>query len=169
LCSHIFLVLWDHVLGVCLHLKVEFCSCARGLQWSGTFHFHWWTAASIKLTLLFSTFHHSVYASKELPFFRIIKIISLFFSWQILKCRIRNLNAETGPSNPKMDPVFSDFSGTRYSPNNLIPWFFTCPQTSRLAKGKKRTTQTTRTIDLATPNNVIKCVAGLQISFVFAF
>jgi len=27
----------------CLHLKIEFCSCARGRQWCGIFHYHWWT------------------------------------------------------------------------------------------------------------------------------
>jgi len=53
LCSHIFLVLRDHRLYVCLHLKMEFRSCARGRQWCGIFHYHWWTA-SIKPRLLFS-------------------------------------------------------------------------------------------------------------------
>ena len=33
-------------------MKVEFCSCARGCQWCGIFHYHWWTA-SIKPSLLF--------------------------------------------------------------------------------------------------------------------
>jgi len=37
----------------CLHLKMEFCSCARGRQWCGIIHYHWWTA-SIKPRLLFS-------------------------------------------------------------------------------------------------------------------
>jgi len=37
----------------CLHLKIEFCSCARGRQWCGIIHYHWWTA-SIKPRLLFS-------------------------------------------------------------------------------------------------------------------
>jgi len=37
----------------CLHLKMEFCSCARGRQWCGIIHYHWWTA-SIRPRLLFS-------------------------------------------------------------------------------------------------------------------
>ena len=37
----------------CLHLKTEFCSCARGRQWCGIIHYYWWTA-SIKPRLLFS-------------------------------------------------------------------------------------------------------------------
>jgi len=37
----------------CLHLKMEFCSCARGRQWCGIIHCRWWTA-SIKPRLLFS-------------------------------------------------------------------------------------------------------------------
>ena len=52
LCSYIFLVPRDHWLYVCLHLKIEFCSCDRGRQWCGIFHYHWWTA-SIKPRLLF--------------------------------------------------------------------------------------------------------------------
>jgi len=34
-------------------VKMEFCSCARGRQWCGIIHYHWWTA-SIKPRLLFS-------------------------------------------------------------------------------------------------------------------
>jgi len=37
----------------CLHLKMEFCSCARGREWCGIIHYYWWTA-SIKPRLLFS-------------------------------------------------------------------------------------------------------------------
>jgi len=37
----------------CLHLKIEYCSCARGRQWCGIIHYYWWTA-SIKTRLLFS-------------------------------------------------------------------------------------------------------------------
>jgi len=48
----------------CLHLKIEFRSCARGRPWCGIFHFHWWTA-SIKPRLLFS---HSGLVSWGLPF-----------------------------------------------------------------------------------------------------
>jgi len=29
----------------CLHLKMESCSCARGRQWCGIIHYHWWTAS----------------------------------------------------------------------------------------------------------------------------
>jgi len=36
----------------CLHLKIEFRSCARRRQWCGIFYYHWWTA-SIKPRLLF--------------------------------------------------------------------------------------------------------------------
>ena len=36
----------------CSHLKMEFCSCARGRQWCGIIQYHWWTA-SIKPRLLF--------------------------------------------------------------------------------------------------------------------
>jgi len=43
----------------CLHLKIEFRSCARGRQWWDIFHYQWW-AASIKPTLLF---FHAGYAS----------------------------------------------------------------------------------------------------------
>jgi len=64
MCSHIFLVLRDHWLYVCLHLKMEFRSCARGRQWCGIFHYHWWTA-SIKPRLLFS---HSGLVSWGLSF-----------------------------------------------------------------------------------------------------
>jgi len=64
LCSHIFLVLGDHWLYVCLHLKMEFLSCIRGRQWCDIFHYHWWTA-SIKPRLLFS---HSGLVSWGLPF-----------------------------------------------------------------------------------------------------
>ena len=48
----------------CLPLKMEFRSCARGRQWCGIFHYHWWTA-SIKPRLLFS---HSGLVSWGLPF-----------------------------------------------------------------------------------------------------
>jgi len=41
---------------------MEFCSCARGRQWCGIIHYHWWTA-SIKPRLLFS---RAGYASWEL-------------------------------------------------------------------------------------------------------
>ena len=37
----------------CLHLKMEFRSCARGRQVCGIIHYYWWTA-SIKPRLLFS-------------------------------------------------------------------------------------------------------------------
>jgi len=37
----------------CLHLKMEFRSCARGRQCGGIIHYYWWTA-SIKPRLLFS-------------------------------------------------------------------------------------------------------------------
>jgi len=37
----------------CLHLKMEFRSCARVRPWCGIIHYHWWTA-SIKPKLLFS-------------------------------------------------------------------------------------------------------------------
>ena len=43
----------------CVHLKMEFCSCARGRQWCGIIHYFCWTA-SIKPRLLFS---RAVYAS----------------------------------------------------------------------------------------------------------
>jgi len=69
LCSHIFLVLRDHWLYVCLHLKMEFRSCARGRQWCGIFHYRWWTA-SIKPRLLFS---HSGIVSWGLPFLQFKK------------------------------------------------------------------------------------------------
>jgi len=68
LCSHIFLVLRDHWLYVCLHLKMEFRSCARGRQWCGIFHYHWWTA-SIKPRLLFS---HSGLVSWGLLFLQFV-------------------------------------------------------------------------------------------------
>ena len=68
LCSHIFLVLRDHWLYVCLHLKMEFRSCARGRQWCGIFHYHWWTA-SIKPRLLFS---HLGIVSWGLPFLQFL-------------------------------------------------------------------------------------------------
>jgi len=29
----------------CLHLKMEFRSCARGCQWCGIIHYQWWTAS----------------------------------------------------------------------------------------------------------------------------
>jgi len=64
LCSHIFPVLRDHWLYVCLHLKMEFPSCARGRQWCEIFHYHCWTA-SIKPRLLF---FHSCLVSWGLPF-----------------------------------------------------------------------------------------------------
>jgi len=64
LCSHIFLVLRDHWLYVCLQLKMEFRSCARGRQWCSIFRYHWWTA-SIKPRLQFS---HSDLVSWGLPF-----------------------------------------------------------------------------------------------------
>ena len=41
LCGYIFLVLMNHWLYVCLYSKIEFCSCARGRQWCGIFHYHW--------------------------------------------------------------------------------------------------------------------------------
>jgi len=76
LCSHIFLVLRDHWLYVCLHLKMEFRSCARGRHWCGIFHYHWWTA-SIKPRLLFS---HSGLVSWGLPF--------LQFNTQLVDCHM---------------------------------------------------------------------------------
>ena len=55
LCSCIFLVFRDdHGLKVVNILKIEFRSCARGRQWCGIIHYHWWTA-SIKPRLLFFT------------------------------------------------------------------------------------------------------------------
>ena len=42
----------------CLHLKMEFRSCARGRQWCGIIHYYWWTA-SIKPRLLFSRAGHA--------------------------------------------------------------------------------------------------------------
>ena len=48
----------------CLHLKMEFCSCARGRQWCGIIHYHWW-AASMGPRLLFS---RTGYASWGLSF-----------------------------------------------------------------------------------------------------
>jgi len=59
-----FSVLRDHWLYVCLHLKIEFRSCARGRQWCAIFYCHRWTA-SIKPRLLFS---HSGLVSWGLPF-----------------------------------------------------------------------------------------------------
>ena len=44
-------VVWSRIV-CCLHLKIEFRSCAKGRQWCGIFHYHWWTA-SIKPRLLF--------------------------------------------------------------------------------------------------------------------
>jgi len=78
LCSHIFLVLRDHWLYVCLHLKMEFRSCARGRQWCDIFHYHWWTA-SIKPRLLFS---HSGLVSWGLPF---LQSNIRLWNWQV-KC-----------------------------------------------------------------------------------
>jgi len=69
LCSLIFLVLRDQWLYVCLHLKMEFRSCARGRQWCGIFHYHWWTA-SIKPRLLYS---YSGLVSWGLPFLQFNK------------------------------------------------------------------------------------------------
>jgi len=43
----------------CLHLKIEFRSCARGRQWCGIFHYDWWTAL-IKRGFYFP---HADYAS----------------------------------------------------------------------------------------------------------
>ena len=38
--------LFSRVMGcVCLHLKIECRTCARGRQWCDIFHFHWWTAS----------------------------------------------------------------------------------------------------------------------------
>jgi len=62
--SHIFLVLRDHWLFVCLHLKMKFRSCAKGRQWCAIFYYHRWTA-SLKPRLLFS---HSDLVSWGLPF-----------------------------------------------------------------------------------------------------
>ena len=50
--SYIFRVLWDHRLYV-VYISKEFCSWAMGRQWSGIFHYHWWTS-SITPRLLFS-------------------------------------------------------------------------------------------------------------------
>ena len=47
----------------CLHLRIEFRSCARIRQWCGNFHYHWCTT-SIKPRLLF---FHAGYASRGLP------------------------------------------------------------------------------------------------------
>jgi len=56
-------------LTVCLHLKMEFRSCARGREWCSILHYHWWTA-SIKPRLLFS---HSGLVSWGLPFLQFNK------------------------------------------------------------------------------------------------
>jgi len=64
LCSHIF---WSSGFIDCMFVyiwKIEFRLCARGRQWGGIIHFHWWTA-SIKPKLLFS---HSGFVSWGLPF-----------------------------------------------------------------------------------------------------
>jgi len=47
------MVLCGHILYVVFSLTTKFRLCARGRQWSGIWHFHWWTA-SIKPRLLFS-------------------------------------------------------------------------------------------------------------------
>jgi len=56
----------------CLHLKMEFCSCARGRQWCGIIHYHWWTA-SIKPRLLFS---RAGYASWGLSLSSVLYLMS---------------------------------------------------------------------------------------------
>jgi len=142
LCSHIFLVLRDHWLYVCLHFKMEFHSCARGRQWCGIFHYHWWTA-SIKPRLLFS---HSGLVSWGLPFLQFntcnyvptkCGIFNLWHSLPIRKLTIvlqfaflrhsyhcpqfnqhvifgsKNLNGGFGPANANLNPVFSDLLGNR--------------------------------------------------------
>jgi len=63
-------------LTVCLHLKMEFRSCARGRQWCSTLHYHWWTA-SIKPKLLFS---HSGLVSWGLPFLQFNTINGKYWS-----------------------------------------------------------------------------------------
>jgi len=58
----------------CLHLKMEFCSCARGRQLCGIIHYYWWTA-SIKPRLLFS---RAGYASWWLS----LSSVYFFLNWQ---------------------------------------------------------------------------------------
>jgi len=55
---------------------MEFRSCARGRQWCGIFHYHWWTA-SIKPRLLFS---HAGFVSWGLPFLQFNSPWPLTFS-----------------------------------------------------------------------------------------
>ena len=52
---------------------MEFRSCARGRQWCGIFHYHWWTA-SIKPKLPFS---HSGLVSWGLPFLQFCVVLQL--------------------------------------------------------------------------------------------
>ena len=73
-------------LTVCLHLKMEFRSCARGRQWCGIFHYHWWTA-SIKPRLLFS---HSGLVSWGLPFLQFIISLLTYIS---VKWRLSGISA----------------------------------------------------------------------------
>jgi len=42
---YVFIYFWSfEILNCMVYLKIEFRSCARGLQWCGIFYNHWWTA-----------------------------------------------------------------------------------------------------------------------------
>ena len=60
----------------CLHLKMEFCSCASGRQWCGIIHYYWWTA-SIKPRLLFS---RAGYASWGLSLSSVFLLLRTLFA-----------------------------------------------------------------------------------------
>jgi len=106
--SHIFLVPRDHWLYVCLHLKMEVCSCARRLQYCGIFHYQWWTA-SIKPSLLFS---HSGHVSCELPFLQFNKNTSVMLLNSVIQERenqIRKVDTFYLLSEVEMDIAFYFF------------------------------------------------------------
>ena len=114
-------------LTVSIHLKMEFRSCARGCQWCGIFHYHWWTA-SIKLRLLFS--HSGLNVSWGLPFLQFIQTKPLEHSSRSRTIGHMNIRSraifwsggnKVSPNFARMDirvicPLLSNWNGI------LCPW-----------------------------------------------
>jgi len=71
----------------CLHLKIEFRSCARGRPWCGIFHWNWCTA-SIKLKLLF--FPYMLCFLRAFPFISLIMSAASYLAKRVKRLVLMN-------------------------------------------------------------------------------
>ena len=105
-------------------------SCAKGRQWCGIFHYHWWTA-SIKPRLLFS---HAGYASwGAFPFISLNYIIDCSFIHiytPTTKCGgglywirfVASVGRSVGPSVSNSCPLYNSFTNEPF--RNCQSWSF---------------------------------------------